>query len=308
MTTGRPGAAHIGLPFDVQKEPGRRGRRLGADRARPLSRRARAARIPAAVERGGRALARRAQRPVIICGGGVVISGAEARAAGARPSARRAGRNHDQRPGQHRRRPSARASAWSAPTAARTPTREVVEQADLVVFVGCRAGSVTTERWRYPAPRRADRPHRRRSAGHRRQLPRPTSALVGDAQARARGARRASSERGSARRRTARPTAEPPWRRRKRRSSPRSARSPTRPSAPIQPERVVADAARRAAARRDRGRRPRHALPLLLGLLRVDAAGPALHHQPRARRARLFACPARRRRSSAGPQAKMRRR
>ena len=32
------------------------------------------------------------------------------------------------------------------------PTREVLSQADLVLFVGCRAGSVTTERWRYPAP------------------------------------------------------------------------------------------------------------------------------------------------------------
>jgi acetolactate synthase-1/2/3 large subunit len=28
----------------------------------------------------------------------------------------------------------------------------VVDAADLVVFVGCRAGSVTTERWRHPAP------------------------------------------------------------------------------------------------------------------------------------------------------------
>jgi acetolactate synthase-1/2/3 large subunit len=32
------------------------------------------------------------------------------------------------------------------------PTRAVVQAADLVVFVSCRAGSVTTERWRYPAP------------------------------------------------------------------------------------------------------------------------------------------------------------
>jgi len=30
-------------------------------------------------------------------------------------------------------------------------TREVVDQADLVVFIGCRAGSVTTELWRHPA-------------------------------------------------------------------------------------------------------------------------------------------------------------
>jgi len=31
-------------------------------------------------------------------------------------------------------------------------TRAVVDSADLVAFVGCRAGSVTTERWRHPAP------------------------------------------------------------------------------------------------------------------------------------------------------------
>jgi acetolactate synthase-1/2/3 large subunit len=31
------------------------------------------------------------------------------------------------------------------------PTRALVEAADLVLFVGCRAGSVTTERWRFPA-------------------------------------------------------------------------------------------------------------------------------------------------------------
>lgn len=31
-------------------------------------------------------------------------------------------------------------------------TRTMVDQADLVIFVGCRAGSVTTERWRHPVP------------------------------------------------------------------------------------------------------------------------------------------------------------
>jgi acetolactate synthase I/II/III large subunit len=31
-------------------------------------------------------------------------------------------------------------------------TRAVVDEADMIVFVGCRAGSVTTERWRHPAP------------------------------------------------------------------------------------------------------------------------------------------------------------
>jgi acetolactate synthase-1/2/3 large subunit len=34
-------------------------------------------------------------------------------------------------------------------------TRAVVDAADVIAFVGCRAGSVTTERWRHPAPGRA---------------------------------------------------------------------------------------------------------------------------------------------------------
>jgi acetolactate synthase-1/2/3 large subunit len=34
-------------------------------------------------------------------------------------------------------------------------TREIVLGADLVCFVGCRAGSVTTERWRHPEPGKA---------------------------------------------------------------------------------------------------------------------------------------------------------
>jgi acetolactate synthase I/II/III large subunit len=33
-------------------------------------------------------------------------------------------------------------------------TRAVVDAADVVIFAGCRAGSVTTERWRHPAPGR----------------------------------------------------------------------------------------------------------------------------------------------------------
>src|SRR3546814_14019934 len=31
-------------------------------------------------------------------------------------------------------------------------TRDIVDAADVVVFVSCRAGSVTTERWRHPTP------------------------------------------------------------------------------------------------------------------------------------------------------------
>ncbi len=74
MTTGRPGAAHIGLPFDVQNGTlpaselwadaelgGYPARRVGPD--------------PAAVARVA-ALLDRAERPIFVCGGGVVISGA----------------------------------------------------------------------------------------------------------------------------------------------------------------------------------------------------------------------------------------
>jgi acetolactate synthase-1/2/3 large subunit len=32
------------------------------------------------------------------------------------------------------------------------PTRALVDSADVVVFVGCRAGSITTEKWRHPQP------------------------------------------------------------------------------------------------------------------------------------------------------------
>ena len=149
MTSGKPGAAHLGLPFDVQngvvqapavwaeadlgKYPSRRS---GPD--------------PEAVKRAAAALAN-AKLPVFVCGGGVVIANAENELA-------------------------ALATLLGAPVATTVsgqgslaedhplclgvvgsnggtlPTREALMQADLVVFVGCRAGSVTTERWRHPAP------------------------------------------------------------------------------------------------------------------------------------------------------------
>ena len=61
----------------------------------------------------------RRERPLFIVGGGVVISGAEQELARLRRAARRAGRDHHQRPGQHRRRTIRSRWAWSAPTAAR---------------------------------------------------------------------------------------------------------------------------------------------------------------------------------------------
>jgi acetolactate synthase-1/2/3 large subunit len=151
MTTGRPGAAHIGLPFDVQRDP-LDETMVHADPALGTFPARRTAPDPAAIEAAAKAILS-ADRPLVICGGGPVIAGAEAELA-------------------------ALAELLDAPVATTisgqgsiaedhplalgvvgsnggTPaTRAVIDQADLVVFVGCRAGSVTTERWRHPAPGR----------------------------------------------------------------------------------------------------------------------------------------------------------
>ncbi|MDP6705189.1 MAG: thiamine pyrophosphate-binding protein [Alphaproteobacteria bacterium] len=148
MTTGRPGAAHIGLPFDVQRgtvdaESVHGDETYGHFPAHP------AGPNPDDVVKAANAILS-AEAPMFICGGGPVIAGAEAELA-------------------------ALAEALEAPVATTIsgqgaiseehplglgvvgsnggtmPTRAMVDAADLVVFVGCRAGSVTTERWRHPA-------------------------------------------------------------------------------------------------------------------------------------------------------------
>jgi len=151
MTTGRPGAAHIGLPFDVQKgsvdaddvwgDP-----TLGTWPAR------RSAPDPAAVEAAADALAS-ARFPVIVVGGGPVIAGAfdelraVAEALGAVVATTISGQGAigDGHP---------LALGVVGSNGGVLETREVVTSADLVFFVGCRAGSVTTERWRFPEPGR----------------------------------------------------------------------------------------------------------------------------------------------------------
>ena len=75
MTTGRPGSAHLGLPFDVQNGPVSPDD-VFADAAHGAYPAWPAGSDEAAVEAAAEALMT-AERPVIICGGGVVISGAE---------------------------------------------------------------------------------------------------------------------------------------------------------------------------------------------------------------------------------------
>ena len=147
MTTGRPGAAHIALPFDVQNAPVERqevwadptlgsfpSRRVGPD--------------PSLVELAAKLL-RHAKNPVFICGGGVVLSGAEqelsslAESLSAPVATTISGKGSIDERCAH--------SVGVVGSNGGTPeTRAVVDAADVVVFVGCRAGSVTTERWRHP--------------------------------------------------------------------------------------------------------------------------------------------------------------
>jgi acetolactate synthase-1/2/3 large subunit len=152
MTTGRPGAAHIALPFDVQNAPVERGDvwadpTLGAFPSR------RVAPDPFHIALAAKLL-RSAKRPLFICGGGVVLSGAETELMGlvekisAPVATTVSGKGSIDERCAH--------SVGVVGSNGGTPqTRAVVDQADVVVFVGCRAGSVTTERWRHPAPGRA---------------------------------------------------------------------------------------------------------------------------------------------------------
>ncbi len=145
MTAGRPGATHIGLPFDVQRGTVEEDDvRVGPAIAR------RAAPDPDSVQAAADAIAS-ASAPLFICGGGVMTAGGEAALIGL---AERIGA------------PVATTVSGKGTVAEThelavgvvgsnggTPeTRAVVEAADMVIFVGCRAGSVTTERWRFPAP------------------------------------------------------------------------------------------------------------------------------------------------------------
>jgi len=148
MTGGRCGAAHLGFPIDVQQQvvdeaeiwADARFGRFPAHRLGPE-----AASVAAFAEK-----LKSAERPLIICGGGVVLSGGEAalKAVAEKLDAVVAttisgqGSIEDGHP---------LALGVVGSNGGTLPTRAVVDEADLVLFIGCRAGSVTTERWRHPA-------------------------------------------------------------------------------------------------------------------------------------------------------------
>jgi len=148
MTTGRPGAAHICLPYDVQKhaidpaevwaQPGHG--QFPAHRSAP---------DPAAVDEAADRLVA-ATSPVLICGGGVVIAGASAALdalatllnAPVCTSVSGQGSLADTHPLN---------AGVVGTNGGIDATRAVVAQADLVLFIGARAGSTTTEHWQMPS-------------------------------------------------------------------------------------------------------------------------------------------------------------
>lgn len=148
MTTGRPGAAHLGLPIDVQRgetDPDA----IWADEAHKSFPAHPFGPDPAAIEAATDAILS-AKFPVVICGGGIVLARGEAdyirfvERLDIATATTISGQGSI--PETHSNNVGVVGSNGGV-----IPTRELVQAADLVVFIGCRAGSVTTELWRYPA-------------------------------------------------------------------------------------------------------------------------------------------------------------
>lgn len=149
MTSLRPAAAQLGLPYDIQQAPVPE-EEVWADK--------RHGRFPSVragydFEEGFRLLETllSAQRPLVIAGGGVTLAGAEDELA--RFADRLDLPVATSVSGQGALAETHPCAVGVVGSNGGTPaTREVVDAADLVLFLGCRAGSVTTERWYAPKP------------------------------------------------------------------------------------------------------------------------------------------------------------
>lgn len=147
MTTGKPGSAHICLPYDVQKHAVEAAD-LWAQPEHAQFPAMRSAAAPADIERAAEKMIA-ARAPIIICGGGVVLSSAcaeletLANALNAPVCTTVSGKGSlaDMHPLN---------AGVVGSNGGVLATREVVQQADLIFFIGCRAGSTTTEHWRFP--------------------------------------------------------------------------------------------------------------------------------------------------------------
>ncbi len=149
MTTGRSGAAHLGLPYDIQYEPVDTAD-IWSDPNHASYPAYRTGPEEASVEAAVDAILS-ANNPLIVCGGGVVISGAmqqlEQLASlldiAVATSISGKGSLADDHP---------QSLGVVGSNGGTDETWEMMQAADLVVFMGCRAGSTTTSRWEAPKP------------------------------------------------------------------------------------------------------------------------------------------------------------
>ncbi|MBL8385334.1 MAG: thiamine pyrophosphate-binding protein [Burkholderiales bacterium] len=149
MTTGRSGAAHLCVPFDAQKGA-LDDAELYADPAVAAYPARRSGADPGDVLRAV-ALLTSMPNKLVIAGGGVVLSGAEPELAEFARLTQAVVATTISGQGSLAETDPACAGVVGSNGGTRE-TRALVDMADLVIFVGCRAGSVTTERRRHPAP------------------------------------------------------------------------------------------------------------------------------------------------------------
>ncbi len=149
MTTGRSGSAHIGLPYDIQYDQVPL-EDIWADGAHSYYPSRRTGPEDAVIEAAADAISS-AKKPIIVCGGGVVIAGAEA--ALQRLATRLDIPVATSISGQGSLAEThANCVGVVGSNGGTDQTWELLERADLVIFMGCRAGSTTTARWEAPKP------------------------------------------------------------------------------------------------------------------------------------------------------------
>lgn len=148
MTTGRAGAAHLGLPYDIQYDVVDAAD-IWADPELTSYPAYRQGPEPASVEAAIDAILS-AKNPLIVCGGGVVIAGAMAALdqfasrldIPVATSISGQGSLADTHPN---------CLGVVGSNGGTDQTWEMMQAADLVVFMGARAGSTTTSRWEAPS-------------------------------------------------------------------------------------------------------------------------------------------------------------
>ncbi len=147
MTTGRPGSVHLGLPFDVQKA------QVNADDIWADERFSNYPALPQSPNLNNvlevLAALKTAKTPVIVCGGGVILaSGTAALAVFTEKLDIPVCTTVSGQGSLAETHPNCAGVVGS--NGGQPAIRSLVDEADLIFYIGCRAGSVTTERWRSP--------------------------------------------------------------------------------------------------------------------------------------------------------------